>query len=287
MGKVVGGGLEFYADPECPAFNYILHNALGGDITTATATGETASGLGFEHTIEIGNISDQTYTGLSFNIRRGDSTNGKVTEYVGGRVNEITFSAELDEPLKVSTDFVFKDSTNTTNNIESSLTGFQTTNLSFIGGRLSVETSFASLTASSYWHCSGFNLKISNNLKTDSESRRIGSDTLDVLPSGIATIELSATIRFDTTTSYDAMISGTQLSGQLEFEGDTMAGSIIKRGLLFNMPVLYVKDAGHPEISGPDGLLTSEVVFNVLRDASSAGGYALETLVTNLVSSYD
>ena len=75
---------------------------------------------------------------------------------------------------------------------------------------LSVETSSAALTTTSFWHVQSMSFSISNNLNADTSSRRIGSDTLQVLPAGLAQFELKATIRFDTTTAYDAMMNGTR-----------------------------------------------------------------------------
>lgn len=286
LGKVVSGEMEFYVDPDCSAVNYILQNAFGGAITSATATGETAGGLGFLHTYAVGSIQDASYTSLSLNHRKGDSTNGQVFEYIGGRVNQVQLMAELDEALKMNAEIIFKDVTMTSNDIESALVGDQSTTISFVGGRFSVEGTFASLTASSFWHVQGFNLTINNNLKSDAESRRIGSDVLSVLPSGVANIQVTCQIRWDTTTAIDAMLAGTKYSLELEFQGDTMAGSAVKRGIKLQMPVVYVNTAGDPEIGGPDEILTSEVVFDVLRDISSSTGYAIKALVTNLTSSY-
>jgi len=93
-------------------------------------------------------------------------------------------------------------------------------------------------------------------------------------------------MRFDTTTAYAAMLANTNYSAQLEFLGDTLSTSIIRRGIKFNMPNIRIMDAGDPEIGGPDELLISEVTFAVLRDASSATGYALQAQVTNTKSSY-
>jgi hypothetical protein len=282
LGKVVSGSMEFYADPDAPAVNYIMHNAFGGSITTATVS----AGASFTHTYDIGNIVTQTYTSLTLNNRKGDATLGKVFEYTGGRVGQLQVMSEIDEALKMNAEFVFKDSTITSNDVQSSLTGGQANPLSFVGGRFSAETTFAALTSASYWHVQSFELTIANNLKSDSESRRIGSDTLDVLPTGIANLQVTAQIRWDTTTAYDAMLNGTQLALELMFEGDTITGSSTKRSIKFQMPKVYVKEAGDPEVGGPDEVLVSEVVFDILKDTSTTTGYALKAIVTNGVSSY-
>lgn len=286
LGKTIEGEIECYFSPMLPACNYLLQNAFGGGpVTSATATGETAGGLGFEHTIDIANFA-ATYSSLSINMRKGQATDGKVFEYSGIRVNELTLKAEIDDALMMSVGLIGKDSTQTTNDVSGSLTSTNTQlPLSFVNGRFSVETAVASLTTTSYWHVQSMEFKISNNLNSDSSSRRIGTDTLQVLPAGMASFELKASVRFDTTTAYDAMMSHTRLAGQFEFTGNTMTGSIIPEGVRLTFPNLRIMDAGDPEIGGPGEQLTSEVTFAVLRDPTTSG-YAVKALVKNLTSSY-
>jgi len=285
-GKTVEGEFEAYFYPDSTACAWSLQNAIGGTITSATATGETAGGSAFSHTVDIGNLSNQTYSALTFNMRKGDSTNGKVFEYNGMRTNEYTMSFEMDEALKFSSGFVGKDFTSAGTDVESLLTTASWEALSFVNGRVSVENSFASLTSTSFWHVHGGQISISNNLKTGNEARRIGSDTLNVLDQGVANISMNLTMRFDTTTAIDAMTGNTKLSVELEFQGTTLGTSVIKRGLKFQMPCVYVEDAGDPSIGGPDEQIISEVSFNVLHDASSATGFSLRSILTNDVSSY-
>lgn len=285
MGKVVEGELEFYFRPRNLACAYLMQNAFGGTITSATATGETAGGSALTHTFEIGAM-DQSYTSLTINTRKGDSSNGKVFEYTGCRVQSMSFSAELDEAIKSSVSLMGIDATVGATDLESTFSFETASALSFVDGRLSVEASFSSLTSSSFWHVQGFNLTLNNSLKGDEGSRRIGSDLLTVLPPGVQTYEFSATVRFDTTTAFDAMIANTKLAAELEFLGDTLPTSVIREGLKLQMQHVRIDDAGDPELGGPDELLTSEVTFAVLQDDTSATGYALRALLTNVQSSY-
>lgn len=285
LGKTIEGDVEFYFSPINSACNYLLHNAFGGGaISTATATGETVGGAGFTHTVSINNFLT-TYSSLSFNIRKGQATDGKVFEYSGLRANELTFSAEIDEALKCSISLIGKDSTSTSNDVSGAISTLTQNPLSFVNGRFSIETGTAALTTTSFWHVQSFEFKVSNNLNSDSGARRIGSDTLQVLPAGMANFELKATIRFDTTTAFDAMIAGTRLAGEFEFLGNTMATSVIREGIKLTMPYLIISDAGDPEIGGPNEVLTSEVTFKVLRDPTTSG-YAVKALVTNNTSTY-
>lgn len=279
LGRVISGEVGFYPSTEVTATAYILQNAFGGTITSATATGETVGGSAITHTFDVGSM-DQSFTALSFNERKGPATGGKVWEYHGGRVNTLNITAELDNPLMMNASIIFKDSTQNANDIETALTYTAYELLSFADGRFSVENSFGSLTSSSFWHVQTINFTQNNNLKSDTGARRIGSDVLDVLPIGMQTYELSVQMRFDTSTAYDAMINATELSGEFEFLGSTLGTSIIRRGLKLQFQKLTVKDAGDPEIGGPDETLISNVTFNVLRD-ESASGYAVRALLTN------
>lgn len=287
LSKVIEGEMECYAYAEGVAFNYLLQHALGGSITSATATGETAGGSAFTHVYSVGNM-DQTYTSLCLNMRKGGSAGAMVYEYSGVRVNSAMFSAEIDDALKCTFGLVAKDSTMTSNDVASAVSVNCNEPLSFVQGRVSiVADTLTAITSTAYWHVQSVEFGIGNNLKSDSGSRRIGSDVLDVLPPGIANFTLNVTMRFDTTTAYDAMLAGTRCAAQLEFLGNTLATSVIPRGMKFDFPELYVADAGDPEIGGADDILVASVVFAVVRDCSSAAGYAMKASVTNVTANYD
>lgn len=284
--KKIEASIEAYAYAESTALAYILENAFGADISSATGTGETVGGTAFTHTFNIGNF-DESYTSLCFNHRKGDGTNGFVYEYNGSRVNELSFTAEIDEALKFSSSLVCVDSTQTSNDVSSVLSTLEHEPLSFVNGRVSIVAgTLGAVTSNVFWHVQSFELGMGNSLKADAESGRIGSNVLDVLPPGIANINFTVTMRFNTLTAYNAMLNETKMAAELEFQGSTISGSNLRKGLKFSLPELYVSDAGDPEIGGPDGVLTSQVTFHVLRDESSSGGYAIKGELTNNVSSY-
>lgn len=287
MGKMIEGELETYAYAEPNSFQYLLFNAFGGTVTSLTATGETLGGAAISHSIDIGNM-DGAYPSLSMNMRKGQSGVGKVFEYKGVKVNEASFSAEIDEALKATFSVIAKDATQTTNDVGSALaTTTCSEPLSFVNGRISVVAgSLATITTTSYWHVQSVEFGLQNNLKSDTSSRRIGSDTLDVLPAGIANMNLTLNIRFDTTTAYDGMLNNTDFAVELEFQGSTLGTSVIRRGMKFQFPLCKISDAGDPDIGGPDEQIMSSVVFQPFRDCSSAGGYAMRAIVTNNVASY-
>lgn len=285
LGKTLEGSIEAYFSPSSPACNYLLHNAFGGGaVVSATASGDTTGAVSFTHEVSINNFLT-TYSSLSFNMRKGDSTAGKVFEYTGFRVDELSLSAELDEALKMSVSLIGKNSSVTSNDVSSVLSTSSQIPLSFVNGRFSVESTSASLTSTSFWHVQSMEFVAKNNLMADAGSRRIGSDTLQVLPAGLANFDLKCTMRFDTTTAYDAMLAGTRFAAEFMFEGSTMSGSKLRESIKMTMPFVLISDAGDPEIGGPNEPLTSEVTFAVLRDPT-ASGYAVKATVVNATSSY-
>jgi hypothetical protein len=266
----------------------LLHNAFGGGaVTSATAAGDTTGAGVLEHTFSINNF-DASNTSLSFNHRKGDAINGKIFEYRGCRVNEFTLTGEVDEPLMANAAIIAVDSSVSANDLSSGtvLTVTGQTPLSFVNMRLSVESTFGSLTASSFWHVQSFEFGISNQLKADSDSRRIGTNILDVLPPGVAQFTLNFSMRFDTLTAYNAMLNETQLAAQLVFEGPTLTGSSLRQQIKLNMPRIFIQDAGDPEVGGPDEILKAEVSCLVLRDDSTSTGYAVQAIVRNKTASY-
>jgi hypothetical protein len=285
----VEGDLEYYYQPIEDAPNFILQNAFGGSLTSTTATGETVGGAAMTHTFKIGSVNNMSYTALSINMRKGGAVapGPKVFEYKGLRVNQLTISADVDDGLMMKASLVGADGSVTTNDISANITAGASPILNFDAGRFSIEGTLASLTSASFWHVQSLEIGINNNLNSDAEARRIGSSTLVVLPPGIAELSLKATIRFDTLTAYTAMLNSTQLSAEAEFLGPTMSGSSIRQGIKFTFPRVFISDAGEPEVSDASGVLQSEVVFNVLRDDTSATGYALRALVTNNKASYE
>lgn len=285
LGRKLEGDIEWYFSPSNAASNYLLQNAFGGGtIVSATATGDTVGASVFTHVISVNDFKT-TYSSLSINHRKGESTGGKIFEYTGLRVNELSLSAEIDDALIASASLVGKDATLSSNDVSSSINTLAQLPLSFVNGRFSVETTTGSLTSTSFWNVQNIEFKIANNLNSDSGARRIGSDTLQVLPAGMAQFELSCQIRFDTTTAYDAMMAGTRFAAEFEFQGDTLSGSKLREGIKLTFPNVRVTDAGDPEVGGSGELLTSNVVFAVLRDPT-ASGYAVKAYVTNATSSY-
>lgn len=283
LGRVIEGELEAYYYPDSDACNYLMASAMGGTITTAQLSASAA----YQHTFSIGNPSENSYSSICINIRKGQSAGAQIFEYSGLRVNEMMFTAEIDEPLKVNFGLMGKDVTSTSNDVASALGVNSFECLNFIDGVISiVSDSIGAATTTAFWHVQSVEFGVSNNIKADSVARRIGSDTVDVLPYGIAALTFNAQVRYDTSTSFDAMLSNADMAALLTFQGSTISGTSERRRLEVRMPILKVNDGGDPEIGGPDEVLSSSVVFHVMRDDSSAGGYAMQIDVVNSTTAY-
>lgn len=288
LSKSIEASIDWVMAADNDASQYLLQNAMGGGvISTATATGDTAGAGVFEHVYSINDYS-ATYSSLCFNHRKGDGTNGKTFEYSGGRVNEFSLKAEIDEALQASAKLFVCDSTSGGQDLSALVTNNNTQSpLVFTDMRFSVEGTFASLTTGAFWHVQSLEVGLNNSLKADTDSRRLGSDLLQVLPPGPMQFTLNCSIRFDTLTAYTAMLSETQLSAQCEFLGpNTISGSKLKQMIRFDFPRVYIQEAGDPEIGGPDEIIKSDVTFMVLQDDSSTTGYALKVTARNSTSTY-
>ncbi len=286
LSKTIEGDLEAYFSPTNLACNYLLQNAFGGGpVSSATASGDTLGASVFAHVVSIANFA-ATYSSLSMNMRKGEATNGKIFEYSGLRVDEFGLKAEIDDALIMNVSLIGKDVTLSANDVSSNLTNTLTQlPLSFVNGRFSAELTTGSLTSSSFWHVQSIEFKLKNNLNSDSSARRIGSDVLQVLPAGLAQFDLKATIRFDTTTAFDAMMAGTRFAAEFYFAGGTLSGSKLQESIKITMPFVTISDAGDPEVGSPGDPLTSDVTFAVLRDPTTSG-YAVQATVINAVSTF-
>ncbi|HDY90403.1 MAG TPA: hypothetical protein ENH82_20070, partial [bacterium] len=97
LNKSVAGTLEHYLHPhDSPV---LLAQALGGGITTSSVSGA------FIHSISAGAMTGSQGS-LGFNVRKGDTS----FTYHGGRINSLKISAEVNELVLVSAEFIFKDS---------------------------------------------------------------------------------------------------------------------------------------------------------------------------------
>lgn len=283
--RKIGGEVELYVYPKATATAYLLQNAFGGTITSATATGELTGGAAYEHVFDVGNFND-THSSICVNNRKGDSVNGKVFQYNGVRVGELMFTSEIDDALLANVSLMGIDSTSGGTDIQANLTYQNLDALSFVSGRISVADNLAAITTTSFWHVQSIEFGFGNGIKDDESSGRIGSQILDVLPAGMVAFTFNVSMRFDTTTAYDAMKNANALAAQLEWLGATITGSTLRESIKFDLPKIFVNEAPEPEIGGPDETLVSDISFAVLRNSDTTTGYAVRCTLRNGIASY-
>jgi len=276
LDKNVTGTLEQFLHPtESPI---LLALALGGGLVTSSL-----SGAAFTHSISAGEFSS-TINSLSFQVRKGDTHHW---QYTGGRINSMKISAVIGEPVKCSYDFIFKDSSQTGSDISASLSISSILPFTYVDGVYRYAASEASLTSTVEEHITGFELTVNNNLISDANVRKLGSDVLQTLPPTRRDIEFKITQRFDTTTAYNRFIANTQGAAELVFTGNTLTTTAVNAyECRIVLPKMFV-DTPDVEITGANDILMSEINFAVLvDDPMTTTGKDIAITVINDVSSY-
>ena len=268
--KKVGGTLEQYAHPQESVL--LLAAALGGPVTTSSLTSAAT------HSLSAGNFNTSTaILGLSFNVRKGSNTN-HVWQYSGGKINSLVISAEVGQPVKLSAEFIFKDSTQGTNDLSASLSITSVTPFVYHQGTYKYsDTEANAATTTAEERIQSFELTINNNLE---EGRELGSEVLRVLPAKRRSVELTVTQRWDTLTTYNRFIQNTQGAVELLFTGQSISAEH-NHQMTIRMPKVFVK-AADPEIAGADELLSHEITYDIVNDdPNTTTGKAIGITIIN------
>lgn len=276
LNKTVQGSLEMnlHTIESTP----LIANALGGAITTTP--GSTGA---YVHSISAGNF-DTGVSSLSFNVRKGDTT---PWHYAGGRVNVMKISAEAGDVVKASFDLIFKDSTQLSDDISTSLSISSVLPMTFVNGKFRyAATEAAAATTTAEEIIQSFELEINNNLAADASSRGLGSNLLNVLPPTRREVTLTITQRFDTTTTFDRFIQATQGAVELYFQGHDSLTSDYFHELTIRLPKVFL-NSPDPVLEGTDAILQSEIVYDVLVDnPGTTTGKDIGVTVRNNVAAY-
>lgn len=272
LNKTVQGSLETYLHPiESPL---LIAQALGGGVITSSLTGA------YTHSFGAG-LMDTGPTGISFNVKKGDTT----FQYVGGRVNSMKITASINEPVMISYDFVFKDSSQGSFDISSSLSISTLAPFTFVDGVYRyADTETNAATTTSEEAITSFELTVNNNLISDANARQLGSRILSVLPPTRKNVEFKVTQRFDTTTVYSRFTSATIGAVELKFTGSTITADK-NYEMTVRMPKVYL-NSPDPEIAGPNEILMSEITYDVVADTGTSSGREIGMTVINNVASY-
>lgn len=266
------GTLEMYLHPIESVL--LFATAMGGGITSSSASGISV------HTITAGNF-DTAQSSVCFNVRKG-SSGTHVWQYSGGRPNVTTISAEIGEPVMISTEMVFKDATLTNNDIGANLSVSSIAPFVYHQGSYIYSGSQGSLTSTNAEPIQGFELVINNNIVSDAPARALGSQVPSVLPATQREIELTINQRWDTTTNYDRFIQATEGSVRLMFTGSTIT-STAAQGYAWQIEMPKVlMNSPDPELSGATDILQSEISFDVVTDnPQTTTGKAIVATVYN------
>lgn len=265
LDKEVAGTVEQYLHPLESVVMFAA--ALGGGLTTTTASSAST------HILKAGNFDD-TIASVSFNVRKG---NEHVWHYSGGRVNQLKLTGEVGSPVKVSYDFIFKDSTQLADDISASLSISSVLPFTYAQGVFKYSGTAECIT--------GFELTINNNLKSDKDARCLGSNVLSVLPATRRNIEFKINQRFDTTTTLSRFTDATNAAVQLTFTGATFV-----TGTSYTCQIDLAKvyqNSPDVELGGTGDVLVSEIAYDCLVDnPHTSTGYDIKVTFINNVTAY-
>jgi hypothetical protein len=274
LNKNVGGALESYLHPHESPLLFAV--AMGGGITSAGTT--TA---GYTHSLTAGDF-DTSPSSLSFNVKKGDTVFG----YTGGRVNALKISAKINEPVMVSAEFIFKDSTVGATDIASSLSISSVLPFTFAQGVYRYQaTESAAATTTAAEPIQEFELTINNGLIADDAARQLGSNLLQILPPTRRSIDFKIVARFDTTTTYNRFIQGTAGSAELIFTGATVITSTSNYMCTIRLPKLYY-NTSDPLLESPEDILQAEIAFDVTTDTGTSAGRDIGITFFNDIATY-
>lgn len=273
LDKEVAGSLEMDLHPD--ESTLLMAVTMGGGVTSTSLTGA------YTHSLTIGNITDTAPSSVSFSFKKGST----VFNYVGGRVNTMKISANTGEVAKISFEMVFKDSTIGATDIQTNLSYSSALPFTFVNGVFRYNsTEAAAATTTSEESIIGFELSVNNNLKSDADARKLGSNLLAVLPPTRRTVDLKVKQRFDTTTTYTRFIQATQGSVELKFTGATIT-SDKNYEMTIRLPKVY-NNTGDTEVSSPEDILMTEINYDVIMDTTTSAGREIGITVINNVGSY-
>jgi hypothetical protein len=274
--KKVMGGLEAYVHPQESVLMFA--SAMGGGIVSATHTASV-----YNHSLTAGNFNTDAAS-VCFNVRKGDT---HTFRYVGGRCNQLRISAQVGEIVKASYDYVFKDSTQTADDISASLSISSVLPFTYVQGNFRYSTTEANAaTTTAQEPIQGFELTVKNNIVSDKSARALGSNVPQILPATRREVEFKITQRFDTTTAYQRFLQATQGAAELFFQSEQIGSTGFFNELTIRLPKVYY-DKADVELKDTGSLLQAEIPMSVVVDnPSTSTGRDIGITFRNGVASY-
>lgn len=270
LNKNVAGTLEQYLHPQESVL--CMAAALGGGISSSAGSGGS-----YVHVMQAGNFT-ASISSVCFNLRKAS---GQTWRYQGGRVNSMKMTANVGEPVKMSYDFLFKDSTALSEDLSAIMTLTAILPLTYVHGAYTYSGTAQKI--------QGFELSVNNNFKTDKDARELGSNVLSVMPATNRSVEFKISQRIDTTTAYDVFLAGTNASVQLKFTSTQLISASASSGYYVQVDLAKVfYNSPDTELKGPGDILTAEIPFDVMVDnPNTTTGYDVKVTVKNNTASYD
>lgn len=281
--KEVKGTLEQYFHPQESVL--LITQAMGGQISSTSQTNSTL------HSISAGNFLN-SIASLSFNVRKGGAAGNPAAaaltwRYHGGRCNVLKISANIGEPVKCSYDFVFRDSTQTADDISAILSISSVQPFTFVQGSFSYGGSEGAV---SIEQIQSFELTIDNGIKMDKEVRTLGTNTVSVLPGTKRNVQLKTTQRFDTTTVWQRFIQATEGAIALAFSGAAIVANTTASEYFFTSEIRFpkvVQVGGDSELKSSGDILQNETEWDVLIDnPNTTTGREIGMTFRNSTASY-
>jgi len=276
LDKEVKGTLEQFLHPHESVL--MVANAMGGGIGSSSLTGA------FLHSITAGNFNTSPAS-LSFQVRKG-SSNTQAFNYSGGRCNSMQLAATVGEPVKATYEMIFKDATLTSDGNSTIFSISSVLPFVYTGGVFryaATETLAATTTVEE--PIQSFELTISNNLKSDKDARKLGTNVLTVLPATSRGVELKTTFRFDTTTSFNRFIQATQGAIEIVLSGDSITTEFTHQ-MTIRLPKVFA-NSPDPELKGVNDILMSDLNWDVVVDSpSTSTGKDIGITIRNNTASY-
>jgi len=264
LDKEVAGTIEMYGHPI--ESTLIFASALGGAVTST----QPSTGV-YQHVINAGNFGD-TIPSVCFNVRKGGETSTSVWQYSGGRVNSLKLTANVGEPLRVSADYIFQDSTTLSNDVSAALTLTSYIPWTYVQGVYNFTGAAEKIT--------GFELTIDNGLKSDKDARALGQNTIVALPATRREVSFKITQRIDTTTAWTRFTNDAGGAVSLVFTGESISSSNFNQ-LTIAMPKVKYRTPDF-ELKGPGDINISDIEFDVLVDnPMTSTGYDVRFTVIN------
>ena len=289
----VDGSIEADLDVGSDAVVNIIKQALGG--TCASATMGAGQPAVFIHTIWEGNMENNVFsatggtntTGLTIQVRKGGvvAAAGTITSdlytFNGCRVNSLSIKGELGQPIRFTAELIGKDCTVSTDSLTASFSTLLP--LHFTGVTFSLGDTIGNLAAESI---QGFEFNLSNNLVGDNAARKLGSETIQILPPTRREVKLSITQRWDTATAFTRYQSGTTAALKIVMTSTqtiSAAAGATTYSMAINLPKCY-RNTGLPEV-GDFGVLSQDIEYTAIHDSEQ--GYCAQAVICNATTDYN